>query len=136
MYKLKDGIERKLIKGDKITLGFMNDWGVQVTVRGVYDSVEVEEYAQYEETLVITMRPYRKQYNYIFRICPREHLSIWEGWHDFEGLNEKVEVIGDGILRSAKYGLCDIGFFEELHKKVEPIVSYFSKKDWEKFYKR
>ena len=127
--ELENQINNNIKEGDKITIGFINSFGMQTLVKGTFHSVEIKPYAQYKETLLITLKPYRKRQYFQYRIRPQQHLTIWEGWYNLEKYNEITEH-GEGYtMTSSKFVACDIEYFENLYQYVKPLIIYNTKQD-------
>jgi hypothetical protein len=115
-------INAKLIKGNKYTLVYMNEFGFPVADKIVFKGVSPCQYAQYTDAIKITAkRAIKRSDVYInFYDCS---LAIYKGWHD---LSEEVthNKISDN-LRQSKYSCFDARFFKDCVEHFgKPVVEY------------
>ncbi|MFW6016257.1 MAG: hypothetical protein ACOCRK_07435 [bacterium] len=127
--ELKSTIEQNFQQGDKMTFGKTSDYGVQYTLKCTFYSVKIEPYAQYDQTLLLTVRPYKKRTYYQYRVKPREHISIWQGFFDFVNPDKVTETRSGVTITTSNIRACDKGYFEKLYNQLEPVTFYYTKDD-------
>lgn len=88
----------QLQEGRKVTIVKFSEFGFPVVINTVIDSVTVEPYAQYRESLKIIHKPKRKRSLYGLRVLPKESMLVYDGWLDID-----LDSFSNNILRQNEF---------------------------------
>lgn len=112
--------------GEKYTLVYLNEFGFPVAQKIVLQSVDLATYAQHDDVVLLTFKPYRKRslYRKYFYDCS---LSIYQGWRDLKE-SDIYNVLSENdrvTVKQSKYGCFDARFYEDIVKSWgDALVNY------------
>lgn len=115
-------INANLVKGNKYTLVYMNEFGFPVADKIVFKGVSICQYAQFTDAIKMTIRRARKRTDVSINFYDCS-LAIYEGWNDLPEDVSHVKI--NDHLRQSKYSCFDARYFEDCVKYFgEPVVEY------------
>ncbi|PYY28331.1 hypothetical protein [Paenibacillus illinoisensis] len=120
--------------GRKVSIVKLSEFGFPQLIHTVIESIKVDRYAQYNNALYITHKPKRKRNTWTDVILPYQHVTVYDGWIDFDidsaskvtlRSNERVTV------KQSKYGSFDPRFIQDIQSilSVTPLISINSRKE-------